>query len=280
MPARIALASTRELPHIDADEALLLPQLAEAEVACWDDPSVDWAAYDLVILRSTWNYHDHLDAFRAWTERVAAVTTLFNPPGIVRWNTDKRYLRELAAKGNPVVPSTFVEIGHTAPAGSLAGAVVVKPTVSAGSKGAKCFLDDAAGAAAHVAALHAAGKTAMIQPYIARIDELGERALVYLGGVYSHAATKAAILSGETASSTGLYADEHIVAAQPTPAERLVAERIVADLPTLAYTRVDLLPGPDGPLLLELEVTEPSLFLWVDDGAPARAAAAFRALLP
>ena len=103
---------------------------------------------------------------------------------------------------------------------------------------------------------------------------------MFIGGAFSHAVRKAALLSRETSWSTGLYADEKLLASTATDAELVLAHRVLADLPGLAYARVDLLPTADGPVVLELELTEPSLFLALGAGAPARAAAAFRALLP
>lgn len=282
---RIALATTRDLEVLDADEESLLAHLPQADVVAWEE-DVDWGGYAAVILRSTWNYTEHLDDFLAWLERVDAVTRLWNPLPVLRWNTDKRYLADAAAAGIPTVPTVFVEPGEQAPADALAGRVVVKPTVGAGSKGAKLFHDDPAGATEHVAALHAMGKVAMIQPYLDQVDDQGETALVYIGGEFSHAARKAAILSRDMSWSTGIYADEKVVAAQATPAERELADRILTTLPgivpeaaDLAYARIDLLPTADGPVVLELELTEPSLFLGLDPEAPARAAAAFERLL-
>jgi len=282
---RIALATTRDLEVLDADEESLLAHLSQADVVAWEE-AVDWGGYAAVILRSTWNYTEHLDDFLAWLERVDAVTRLWNPLPVLRWNTDKRYLADAAAAGIPTVPTVFVEPGEQAPADALAGRVVVKPTVGAGSKGAKLFHDDPAGATEHVAALHAMGKVAMIQPYLDQVDDQGETALVYIGGEFSHAARKAAILSRDMSWSTGIYADEKVVAAQATPAERELADRILTTLPgivpeaaDLAYARIDLLPTADGPVVLELELTEPSLFLGLDPEAPARAAAAFARLL-
>lgn len=282
---RIALATTRDLEVLDADEESLLAHLPQADVVAWEE-DVDWGGYGAVILRSTWNYTEHLDDFLAWLERVDAVTRLWNPLPVLRWNTDKRYLADAAAAGIPTVPTVFVEPGEQAPADALAGRVVVKPTVGAGSKGAKLFHDDPAGATEHVAALHAMGKVAMIQPYLDQVDDQGETALVYIGGEFSHAARKAAILSRDMSWSTGIYADEKVVAAQATPAERELADRILTTLPgivpeaaDLAYARIDLLPTADGPVVLELELTEPSLFLGLDPEAPGRAAAAFARLL-
>ncbi|WP_062389105.1 ATP-grasp domain-containing protein [Demequina iriomotensis] len=288
MTARIAIVTTLEMSVPDADEDLLLPLLPEAALVAWDDPAVEWAAFDVAILRSTWNYHDHLDAFRAWARRASSVTRLLNPVPTLEWNTDKRYLADLAAAGFPVVPTTFVAPGEAVPDDAVVGLgahLVVKPSVGAGSNGARLFDGDPDGAAAHVAALHAQGKVAMLQPYLAEVDTAGETALIYLGGRFSHAARKAAILSRDMSWETGLYADEKVVATTATPAERDLADRIVAALPglghpDLAYARIDLLPTPPGPVVLELELTEPSLFLGLDPEAPARAAATFRALLP
>lgn len=282
MTARIALVTTVTMPVPDADEVLLLPHLPEAELVAWDNPDVDWASYDLVLLRSTWNYHDHLEEFLAWAHRTAQVTRLLNPVETLEWNTDKRYLDDLAARGFPTVPTLFVAPGEQIPddaAVTLAGHVVVKPSVGAGSSGAKLFNADEAAARGHVETLHGQGKTAMIQPYMSQIDTEGETALMYVGGEFSHAARKAAILSRDMSWSTGIYADEKVSATEPTAAERELADSIVATLPGLAYTRVDLLPTQDGPVVLELELTEPSLFLGLSEGAPERTAAAFRALL-
>ncbi len=282
MSPRIAFVTSREMTEPDVDEALLLPLIPGADLVAWEDDAVNWAGYDAAILRSTWNYTDHLDDFLAWAARVDSVTRLVNPLSVIRWNTDKRYLAQLERAGFAVVPTVYVAPGQTAPRAALAGHIVVKPTVGAGSKGAGLMRDDADAASLHVTALHAAGKTAMIQPYLDQVDSRGETALVYVGGRFSHAARKAPILSRSIAWSTGLYADEEIVAATATEEERSLGDAIVAALPALvdgggdiAYARVDLLPTASGPVVLELELTEPSLFLSVDDGAPARAAAAF-----
>jgi glutathione synthase/RimK-type ligase-like ATP-grasp enzyme len=282
MTARIALVTTLDLSVPDADDTMLLSHLPEAELVCWDDPNVNWADYEAVILRSTWNYQDNLDAFLLWAERVSRVTSLFNPLETIEWNTDKRYLADLAERGFPVVPTTFVDPGLDVPPDvvvPLDGHIVVKPSVGAGSSGAKLFNGDEAAARAHLLTLHQAGKTAMIQPYLAEVDEVGETALMYMGGAFSHAARKSAILSREMSSETGIYADENVSPMRASTAERELGDRIVASLPPLAYTRVDLLPTPDGPVVLELELTEPSLFLGLSDGAAQRAATAFRALL-
>lgn len=279
MTARIAIVTTVELPEPDGDEQLLLPHLQEAELAAWDDPEVDWSRFDVAIIRSTWNYTERLDEFLAWAARTAEVTTLMNPLPTLLWNTDKRYLADLADRDLPVAPTTFVAPGDEWD-GDLSGMVVVKPSVGAGSAGARLFRHQPSAAREHMAALHGQGKVAMVQPYLEQVDTVGETAMVYLGGRFSHAARKAAILSKEQTNSTGLYADEEISEYTPSEPERALADRVVATLPPLAYARVDLLPTEDGPVILELELAEPSLFLHTSGGAPERAAEAFRALLP
>ncbi|WP_062205613.1 ATP-grasp domain-containing protein [Demequina salsinemoris] len=281
---RIALATTRDLAEIDAEDALLLAALPESELLAWEDDH-DWAAFDLVVLRSTWNYIDRLEEFLAWAERVASVTRLANPVPVIRWNTDKRYLGQLADQGVPVVPSVFVAPGDHADDAAVAGKVVVKPTVGNGSNGAKLIDHDPESAHEHIAFLHSTGRTALIQPYLDRVDDEGERSLIHLNGEFSHAATKGAILSQQMSFSAGLYADEDLSPATATDQERAVAlavleasARVLPEAADLAYARVDLLPSDDGPMLLELELTEPSLFMPFAPGSPERVAEAFRTL--
>ncbi len=286
----IALATAAERAELHDDDKLGLAALralgVDAEPAVWDDPAVDWARYDLVVIRSTWDYIARRDAFLAWAD---ALPRLANPAAVVRWNTDKRYLESLAAAGVPVVPTRWSV--PDAPAGALPGSGewVVKPAVSAGATDtARYRLDDATHrtrAAAHVDALLAAGRVAMLQPYLDAVDSAGETALVYLGGRYSHAVRKAPILgapSGPPADAEALFRDGWITPREPSAAEREIGARVLDVLPSLVpeaaslcYARVDLVPGPGGtPVLLELELTEPSLFLGYDDGAAARFAAA------
>jgi glutathione synthase/RimK-type ligase-like ATP-grasp enzyme len=277
----LGLATAAEAQEADTDLPLLLAELAgqAVDVVVWDDPGVDWAAYGAVVIRSTWDYHARREDFLAWTRRVAEVTRLWNPPEVVAWNTDKRYLADLAAAGLPVVPTTFVAPGAEADAHVLRDDVVIKPTVGAGSRLVVRSLGDVSIATGHVADLHAVGRTAMIQPYLSQIDDRGETGLVYVGGEFSHAFRKSAILSRPVRWESELFAEEIVGPRVASVAERELGERVMASVPPVAYARVDLLPTAEGPVLLELELTEPSLFLECDPGAAARAAAAFRELL-
>jgi glutathione synthase/RimK-type ligase-like ATP-grasp enzyme len=208
---------------------------------------------------------------------------------VIAWNTDKRYLRELAAAGVPVVPTTWVapEDAWSPPTD---GEWVVKPAVSIGSRDTGRYALPAQRelVAAHVARLQAAGRLAMVQPYIPSVDRYGETALIYLGGAYSHAIRKGPMLAGPDPAVQGtdtgaLYVEEEITARTPTDAERAAAEATLRALPFdasgLLYARVDLLDTPDGPIVIEVELTEPSLFVGTAPGAADRFAAAVAARL-
>jgi len=284
--ARIALVTCAELDGLHPDDQLLVAPLAAAgvvaEPAVWDDPAVDWSGFDLVVLRSAWDYPSRRGAFVAWA---ASVERLANPADVVAWNTDKRYLAALDAAGVPVVPTTFLEPGASSGLPAQ-GEWVLKPVVGAGSVDAGRYnLDDPQHrelARAHVDRLHAAGRPLMRQPYLAAVDDDGESALLYLGGEFSHAVRKGPMLQGPADSVAGLYQEEEITTRAATPAQRAVADAALAAVPgggdRFLYARVDLIDGPDGlPLLVELELTEPSLYLGYADGAPDRFAAAILA---
>ncbi|MDO0927854.1 hypothetical protein QQY24_21475 [Streptomyces sp. TG1A-8] len=270
---RIALATydPGTGPSLDGDLPVLVRALiragAEAESRYWDDPAADWAGYDLVVIRSTWDYSWRAAEFAAWVERVGAVTRLANPAAVVRWNSDKRYLGELAAAGVPTVPTRYVAPGE--PAGLPTDhEYVIKPTSGAGARFAARYTPAGREAALRqLARMHAEGLTAMVQPYLRRVDVSGERALQFFGGRLLHASRKGAVLAPGTPYDADKVAHPDLVPWQPTDAELAVAEKALAAVPAesgLLYARVDLVDGEDGePRLMELELVEPNLFLWL-----------------
>jgi glutathione synthase/RimK-type ligase-like ATP-grasp enzyme len=204
-----------------------------------------------------------------------------NPVEVVRWSTDKRYLDELDGAGVPVVPTSFVAPGDPIELPDAAE-YVVKPSVGAGSRGAGRFPADRADAAReHAAALHRAGRTVLVQPYLDEVDTAGETALVYV----DDAIGKAALLPAGYAHPVGgasLYAAESICAREPSAAERRVGEQALIAIRSRfgadqLYARVDLLQSPSGPLVTELELVEPSLFLGYAPRAADTLAAAIAA---
>jgi glutathione synthase/RimK-type ligase-like ATP-grasp enzyme len=271
----VALATARNLPRMDQDESALAPALQalglEVEVVAWDDETADWSAFDLVLIRSTWDYDDRRDDFVAWAERTAGVTTLLNGPDVVRWNTHKGYLIELEERGAPIVPTAWLGQGDRVELDVLLtdrgwDDAVVKPAVGAGSRGlSRVRRGDAAGQEA-LDALLVRGD-AMVQPFVAEVATEGELSLVVYDGTFSHAVRKVPA-AGDIRIQVeygGTYTQ-----VVPDPDTIALAEWVVESTgQPLLYARVDLLPDAAGGWQLgELEATEPSLYLhWVPEAA-------------
>ncbi|MDO8107197.1 hypothetical protein Q6348_08305 [Isoptericola sp. b441] len=294
---RIALATCSALPHLDPDDIPLAAALeargAQVDVAVWDDPAVLWGRYDLVVIRSTWDYAPRRSEFVAWARGVSQMTRLSNPFPVIRWNSDKHYLRELDEAGVPVVPTIWLEPDrhlsgralHTRfPAG---GDFVIKPAVSAGSldTGRYTAIDaESRGLAIqHAKRLLGDERTVMVQRYLTSVDTAGERAHIFISGQYSHSIRKGAMLDGPDVAVDGTYRPETISSITADDAEIEVARTVVRTARRLLteaadgvpvesdpflYARVDLVHDDDGrPVLLELEMVEPSLFFGYGDGA-------------
>ena len=295
----IALVSAREALALDEDLPPLVAALrragAQVSTPCWDDATVDWSAFDLAVLRSTWDYVERIAEFRVWARRCALQTRLFNPPALVEWNTDKHYLAHLHRAGVSVVPTRFVEPGEDAARslqqflaggqGSLSAGqacdfdqFVVKPAIGAGSRDtARYRRTDAHKALEHLSRLaEAECRSAMLQPYLASVDTIGETAVIYFDGEASHAIRKGPLLRLDASLVAGLFAPEEISARDPGDDERLLAAAAHAAIPFAAplYARIDMIrDGQGAPVILELEMTEPSLFFAHAPGSADRLAA-------
>jgi hypothetical protein len=269
-----------------AEDDLPVARILGAEFSVWDDPDVDWKAYDRVVLRSVWDYSRRLDEFLAWTEAVGP-GRLRNRPDLVAFNADKRYLGELAV---PHVPTAFVAPGEelSAPGGEF----IVKPNVSAGARDTGRFTEAHGEAAtALVERIHAVGKVALVQPYLSRVETEGETALVFLGGELSHVLHKKPVLRdhgvaplapGDLVVAAAMLEDDLVTAGSAEPDQiefaGQVIEEITARFDVPLYARVDIVRDDSGaPVLLELEATEPALYLASAPGAAERFAAAVRA---
>lgn len=281
MTSRIAFATCDEYADLDPDDRLLIPPLARlgvsVEPAVWNDPTVDWGSFDAVILRSTWDYPEVYAAFLAWA---ASVRRLINPIDIVRWTTDKRYLLHLKAAGIPVVPTRFVDPGDTWRLPRDWSEVVVKPATSAGSRDTARYDRADPGVQSHVHRLGAEGRVTMLQPYLDGVELAGETALVYAAGTFSHAIRKGPLLQPGGLITEQLFAPEEISGRTPTADELTLGDRVmnlvIDRFGPPAYARVDLLPGP---VLIEVELAEPSLFLAHGPGSPDRFAIAIASAL-
>lgn len=272
---RVALVTCAELPEADPDTRKLIAPLhalgIEAVPCVWDDPGIDWTTFDLAVVRSCWDYAGRREEFLSWAEQVPR---LANPAEVLRWNTDKRYLAGLSRSGINVIPTQWVEPNHAwEVAGAGLSSCVVKPAVSL------CALDtgryDLADqdqrqlAREHVRRLQDAGRVAMVQPYLSQVETAGESSLVFIAGRFSHAMRKGPALDGPDRGVDRRFAPGGGVDVRlrhPSDAELNLAERVLDLVPggrdQLLYARVDLVPSEDGtPLLMELELTEPNLFL-------------------
>ena len=303
------MATCAALPTLDPAEspvlAALLARGIHAEAAVWDDPSVDWSSYDLVVIRSTWDYAQRRAEFVDWAERVDAVTTLANPAAVVRWNTDKHYLAQLERSGVSIVPTMWLEPERHLSSRALHtrfpanGDFVIKPAVSAGSMDSGRYTAINAGsrglAIAHARRLLEAGRTVMVQRYLSSVDTVGERAHIFIAGEYSHSVMKGAMLDGPDTGAGGLYREERMSAIEASELEIEVSRSILQtarDLLTASsegevqpepflYARVDLVSSDDGaPVLMELEMVEPSLFMALGGTAVDRFADAILARCP
>lgn len=264
----VALATAVGVLDVDDERGVLAERLSDLgiglTVAVWDDPAAAWDTFDLVVVRSTWDYAPRREEFLAWAGGLAV--PIVNPAPLLRWSTDKRYLDDLGAAGVPIVPSVFVNAGDSFDHAFLDREHVVKPTVSAGSRDTlRIGAGDRTGSHDHLRSILDGGRSALVQPYLDGVDELGETALIYIDGAFSHAIRKGPILRPGGGLVEGLFAEEAITRREPSAAELAVGDSAMAAVPgdgTPLYARVDLLPTTDsGPLLLELELAEPSLFL-------------------
>jgi glutathione synthase/RimK-type ligase-like ATP-grasp enzyme len=268
----VGLATCSDLPDLDPDDRLLLGALeaagASAVPAVWSDPEVSWARSDVVVIRSTWDYHRRVDEFLRWVDTVAGSTRLLNDARTVRWNSHKTYLRDLEADGVPIVPTVWLTEGSSVQKVLRQSGwkrAVLKPEVGASGEGTRLLdAEDEAANEVGLAALQKLGEV-MLQPYLAAVDDPGERSLVFVDGVYSHAVLRAPKLSRGFLLREG----EPVT---PSAAERKVAEQALSVLDAApVYARVDLVPNDRGlPCLMELELIEPLLYLATRPGSAER----------
>ena len=279
----IALVTTAPARELDDDLAPLKQALeaagAKVTIANWDEPGIDWSWFDLALLRSTWDYSTRINEFLPWTERAAKQTRLFNPPDVVRWNTDKHYLKTLAGGGVPIVPSFFLEPGDDPANLPDHAEFVVKPSIGAGSRDAQRYVRAERDAAiAHAKRLLDEKRSVLVQPYLDLVDEYGETALMFFDGRFSHAIRKGPLLKRGEGPTRALFAAEHITERTPSAAEMAVAKQTLDAIifaQPLLYARVDLLSDKNGaPCVLELELAEPSLFFAQGKGSAERFARA------
>jgi hypothetical protein len=279
----VAFTAPPFFPELHDDWPLVRAALAEIGIdavpVVWSDPAADWSSFDLIVASGAWDSIHRVDEFLAWVAaREDGPTATVNAPATLRWNLDKRYLRELEAAGVPIVPTTWVEPGGGSdgsdgggdgPETAVAlpeGEIVVKPSISGGGhRTARYRREEHGDARAHVDELVASGRTAMIQPYQASVDELGELGLVFLAGEFSHAIQKDPMIRRGVGPLDSLIDNQVVRAATASDGHLDLGQRAVAAAEALVgpttYARVDIVEGADGGhALLELELLDPVLF--------------------
>ncbi len=257
----VAIATCDPLPEPDPDHRPLVDALENEGVSvvtwAWDERGAQWGEASVVLLRSTWDYYRHYDAFLSWAEEVDQCSTLLNPLEVIRWNSHKSYLLSLPMRGVPVVPTVAVEQGSSVDLGEVCdfekwSKVVIKPAVGAGSYGAQAMEVGALDERVFEGLLDKGD--VLVQPYMESIHERGERSLVFIDGKLTHGVRKSPRFDGDQESVVPIEV--------PDARDVEVARRAIdgVDSPLL-YGRVDLIDGGDGaPRVAELELIEPSLF--------------------
>jgi glutathione synthase/RimK-type ligase-like ATP-grasp enzyme len=286
---RVAFITHAGRPTLTDDDRLAIAPLARravlVEPATWNDPAVRWEDFDLLVLRSTWDYWHRVPEFRAWLERIhTAALPLWNPPQLALWSLDKRYLRDLELAGVPVLPTRWLQRGDAVPLAQVledAGwrRAVIKPVVSANADGA--WATSLANAAIDEQRFRneLAARDLMVQCFADAIAGEGEWSLSFMGGAFSHAVIKQPA-PGDFRVQADFAGTHRIAQADAMLVD--IARRTLEAVPSpWLYARVDLVHAGDGYRVMELEMLEPSLFMAADpERAPERFADAITALLP
>ena len=282
---RIGIATCARVPDLTPDDRLLVDELlrrgVDTRAVLWDDPSVSWATFDSVVIRSCWDYQLRTGPFLAWVASLEeAGVPLWNPAGLVRWNHHKGYLQDLERSGVAIVPTVFLERGARASFAELLTErgwteAVIKPAVSASAnRTSRVSIESAAPAQEALDALLADGDV-LVQRFLPEIASLGEWGLIFFGGTFSHALLKRPA-SGDFRVQTELGGSA--VRQDPPPGILAQAQEVARRIPEpWLYARIDGVDLGGVFTLMELELIEPFLFLADEPLAPVRLADALTA---
>lgn len=246
---------------------------ATVEPRPWTEPG-DLSGFELILPLMVWGN------YRAVPRWLAAVDgwdrdglPVLNPPSVLRWNVDKIYLQRLAQAGAPIAPTAWLDTGDP----ELAEAArqthgwdeaVIKPRRSGGSYRTERLR------AGLVADFEPFDGPAMLQPFLPAVGTTGEISLVFFNGDYSHAVRKVA-RSGDFRVQPDWGG--HVTAIEPADDEHAAARAALDAIEEgpLLYARVDLVRDLEGrPVVMELELLEPDLYLGEEPGPQGRFARA------
>ncbi|HKD79977.1 MAG TPA: hypothetical protein VKH81_09800 [Candidatus Angelobacter sp.] len=257
---------------------MLAARGVDARMVDWRDATVNFSQFDLIVLRSCWDYHLHFQEFTEWLLRTSRVTGILNQVNTVLWNSNKFYLRELEVRGIRIAPTCFVAGGERISEEYRAQMVsweqmVVKPAVSASAYKTQMFERRNLPSAEKMAALMG-GADFLVQQFVPEIQTSGEISFIYIDGDYSHAVLK------RPADGDFRVQQEHGGSAElfDPPASLLQQAQAIADAVSPVgdslYCRLDAVEKDGRLVLMELELIEPELFLGLAEGAAERFATA------
>ena len=264
----VAVVTCVEIPEPDPDLVPLLEALdaagLDADELAWDSPVADPSVFDLCVLRTCWNYHRDPVRFLRWLDSAARVTMVLNDVALVRWNVHKRYLAALADRGIATVPTAYVAENETTSLRAIASEhgwtdVVVKPAISAASFRTKRFHGESLREGESFLTEVVRHGDAMIQPYVASVEGVGERSIVWIDGAITHAIRKTPRFSDDEEDVSDAL-PVHITEERLARATLEVIGSLVPG--EMLYARVDIVRDDGGrPMVAEVELIEPSLFL-------------------
>lgn len=257
---KVAVVSSKIAAGMSDDDPILMAALERAGHAAklldWDDPTANWADFDVALVRSTWDYFERAAEFMPWLEATSKKVRFINEVETLRWNFDKRYLLELAEAGLPVVPTELATLeeldGAMDRVWQTRKGAIVKPVVSGGAWGlhhrqigARLRPDPAQG-------------PWLVQPFVPSIMKEGELSIILLGGEVSHGIRKLP-KDGDIRVQREHGGREMVEV--PSPEACVLALKILAACPgEPMYARADLIEREGNLELMEMELFEPELF--------------------
>jgi len=283
---KIGLISCKDLlGEEDPDITQVLTAISSAKMQpsliSWDDPNIDFSTFDICLLKTPWNYCNNHQAFIDWAKRVATQTQLFNSPDIIQWNSDKHYLEELSSIGIPTVPTIFVDRGAQYSGNKCFTAlktdrIVVKPCISAGSQNTRAFDMQNIDMANTFLANQLKARDMMIQPFVKSVESFGEQSYIWIDGQMQHTLRKYPRFDGDAEKMPTPVESNEAELSLTTQVMSFICERfakqsdnnLAGPLGTPLYARIDMVRNDnDMPLVAELELIEPSLYLHLADSA-------------
>jgi glutathione synthase/RimK-type ligase-like ATP-grasp enzyme len=270
----IAFVTSKEYPHLTPTDLIAAEALRAAGgsvlPAVWDDPLVDWAGCDAIVIRSTWDYHLRPGEFVRWIDSLEQKRArLWNPPNILRWNMDKHYLLDVKKSGTPIPRTVFIEKKASFDGSGLRMAlgtdrVVVKPVISAASWNTwRCSLEDFTDQDARRLASLLDSTGVMVQEYMPEVPAEGEWSMIFFGGRFSHALKKYPA-RGDFRVQEELGGWHEFQPSPPPEILRQASKALEAIETPLLYARVDGIVREGALIVMELELLEPSLYFDVD----------------